>query len=72
MQAYFSVTNVTNWHEVGNCDIDFFIFHRLFCIIRLKILKFKRGLNDIEKIWSGNNKIAQNFKNVIKKDEIIV
>ncbi len=45
-------TPVIDWVEVGNCDIDFFIFRHWFWIARLKFTKFERDQNASEKCWS--------------------
>ena len=48
--------------KVGNCDIDLFIFHRCFCIMIPKFMKFKRGWNAAENVRIGINEIVKLLK----------
>jgi hypothetical protein len=44
---------------MGNCNIDFFIFHNRFHIMRQKFPKFKRDQNTIEKFQIYINEIEK-------------
>ncbi len=58
--------------NIGNCDIDFFIFCHRFCITRPKFLKFKRDQNVAENFWIWINEIKKLWNSTLMGGSIWV
>jgi len=60
-----------SYFVAGKCNIDFFIFRHLFCIMRLKFLKFERDQNTAKKIQIGIKESAKVW-NSTKMAQIVI
>jgi len=57
-----ALKSVNTWWNIGNGDIDFFIFRYRFCIISPKFPKFKRVQNIAKKIWKVKKRKCEIMK----------